>query len=220
MRLRPARSPPPPVTGAARTGRRVSAGGGGDTCARSPTPRGPGAGQRGGQRAARRARTGRAEQSRAGGGRCAALGSAPPRERAGGGGGASPWAAGSAVRSGTAAQSPHGAVGRPRGCSASREFRKGCAERRLRYRPGARALAGLRQAVAPALAPDSGSARPLRAERPGRPVLRPSRGCPGPRGAEVPGGVRTLVRCSRLCHCPQGFRSWVTTGGGGSQWAS
>lgn len=66
MRLRPARSPPPPVTGAARTGRRVSAGGGGDTCARSPTPRGPGAGQCGGQRAARRAGQGRAGEGRRG----------------------------------------------------------------------------------------------------------------------------------------------------------
>lgn len=160
MRLRPARSPPPPVTGAARTGRRVSAGGGGDTCARSPTPRGPGAGQRGGQRAARRPRQARAGTGRAGGGRCAALGSAPLRERAGGGGGASPPAAGSALRSGTAARSPLGAVGRPRGGCASREFRRGCTERRLRCRPGAKAFAGLRQAVAPALGRVAGSARP------------------------------------------------------------
>lgn len=161
MRLRPARSPPPPVTGAARTGRRVSAGGGGDTCARSPTPRGPGAGQRGGQRAPRRAGQRRAGESRAGGGRCAALGSAPPRERAGGGGGASPSAAGSALCSGAAAQSPHGAVGLPRGSSASRRFRRGCAERWLRCRPRATALARLRQAVVPALAQDTGSARPV-----------------------------------------------------------
>lgn len=109
-----------------------------------------------------------------------------------GGGDASPSAAGSALGSWTAAQSPHGAVGLPRGGSASRELWKGCAESRLRCRPRGTALA---------LARGTGSARPAwrlgaGAERPGRPGL--SWGLRGAALAEGSGGARWRLPLSPL----------------------